>query len=103
MRDDDQVFPPRPDLVGRHWRQNHCNGDTNTAYTSWSTDRETARMFGEEAQSDIIAPGEVVVFRVRIETLINKVYRGREDEYEVLIEGTVEDVEVSTGLEEEGE
>ncbi len=103
LRDQDEIVPPRPDLVGWIYREQHRNGDTDTAYTSWSTYWETARMFGEEARSDTKAPGEVVVFRVRIDTLSNPGYHGREDEDEILIEGRVEGVEISTGREEEEE
>jgi hypothetical protein len=104
MRDEDEIVPPRPDRRGREWRQKHVAlGDTDTAYTSWSINRETARMFGEEARSDTRARGEVVVFRVRIDTLTNRGYFGRDDEDEILIEGRVEGVETSTGLEEEEE
>ena len=103
MRDEDEIVPPRPDRVGWRWRQQHRNGDTETAYTSWSTNWETARLFGEEARSDTRVRGEVVVFRVRIDTLTNRGYYGRCDEDEILIEGRVEDVEISTGLEEEEE
>jgi hypothetical protein len=101
MRDEDEIVPPRPDRVGYDWRHKHRNGDTETAYTSWSTHWETAQMFGEEARDDSFAVGEVVVFRVRIDTLTNRGYYGRADEDEILIEGTVEGVEVSTGFEEE--
>jgi hypothetical protein len=103
MRDENEIVPPRPDRVGRRWRHQHINGDTDTAYTSWSTNWETARMFGEEARTGVRVRGEVVVFRVRIDTLTNRGYFGREDEDEILIEGSVEDVEISTGLEEEEE
>jgi hypothetical protein len=101
MRDEDEMVPPRPDRVGPEWRREHVYGNTETAYTSWSTNWEIARMFAQEARSDMQAPGEVVVFRVRIDTLTNRGYRGRDDEDEVLIEGTVQNVEISTGLEEE--
>src|SRR6266702_1309877 len=77
MRDEDEIVPPRPDRVGQDWRQKHANDDTDTAYTSWSTNWETARMFGEEARSDTQARGAVVVFRVRIDTLANRGYYGR--------------------------
>jgi hypothetical protein len=73
LRGQDEIVPPRPDRVGPEWRQQHRNGNTETAYTSWSTDWETARMFAEEGR----------------------------DEHEVLIEGRVDEIEVSTGLEEE--
>lgn len=103
MRDQDEIFPPRPDRVGWECRQSHRNGDTETGYTSWSTNWDTAWMFAEEAQTDSRAPGEVVIFRVRVDTLTNRTYYGRDDEDEILIEGTVEDVEISTGLEDEEE
>jgi hypothetical protein len=103
MRDEDEIVPPRPDRIGWDWRRKHVSGDTETAYTSWSTNWETARMFGEEACSDTRARGEVVVFRVRIDALTNRGYYGRDDEDEFLIEGRVEGVEISTGLEEEEE
>ncbi len=103
MRDENEIVPPRPDPVGWHWRHQHINGNTDTAYTSWSTNWETAHMFGEEARTDARVRGEVVIFRVRIDALTNRVYHGRDDEDEILIEGSVEDVEISTGLEEEEE
>jgi hypothetical protein len=103
MRDEDEIVPLRPDRVGSDWRDVHRIGDTETAYTSWSTNWGTARMFGEEARDDDKVPGEVVVFRVRIDTLTNHGYYGRDGEDEILIEGRVEGVEDSTGLEEEEE
>jgi hypothetical protein len=103
LRDQEEIVPPRLDRVGWDWRQQHCDGDTETAYTSWSSNWETAPMFAEEAREDAGAPGEVVVFRVRIEGLASRGYYGRDDEDEILIEGTVEGVEPSTGLEEEEE
>ena len=101
MRDEDEIVPLRPDHVGLHWRQEHRKGYTETAYTSWSTYWETARMYGEEARDDAQAPGEVVVFRVQIDTLTNRGYYGRDNEDEILIEGRVDGVEISPGLEEE--
>jgi hypothetical protein len=102
MRDENEIVPPRPDRVGWHWRRQHIHGDTDTAYTSWSTNWETAHMFGEEARTDFRVRGEAVVFRARIDTT-NRGYYGRDDEDEILIEGSVEDVEISTGLEDEEE
>ncbi len=57
----------------------------------------------EEARTGARVRGEVVVFRVRIDTLTSRGYYGRDDEDEILLEGSVEDVEISTGLEEEEE
>ncbi len=101
LRYEDEIVPLRPDRVGPEWRDNHRNDDTETAYTSWSTHWETARLFGDEARDDASMPGVVVVFRVQIHTLTNRVYFGRADEDEYLIEGRVCGVEISTGLEEE--
>jgi hypothetical protein len=103
MRDEGEIVPPRPDRVGRDWRDQHRSGGTETAYTSWSTNWETARMFAEEARDDAQVPGEVVVFRVRIDTLTNRGYYGCANEDEILLEGTVAGVEISTGHEEEEE
>jgi hypothetical protein len=101
MRDLDEIVPPRLDRVGSEWREQHRNGNTETAYTSWSTDWDIARMFAEEARDDAQDAGEVVVYRVRVDSLTNRGYRGRDDESEILTEGTVEGVERSTGHEEE--
>ncbi len=103
LRDLDEIVPPRRDRVGPEWRDMHRRGGTDTGYTSWSMNWETARMFGEESRDDAQAPGEVVVFRVRIDALTNRAFFGRDDEDEILIEGTVEGVELSTGLEDEEE
>lgn len=38
-----EVYPPRPDLIGEPRRQAHINlGMTESAYTSWTTDRSFA-------------------------------------------------------------
>lgn len=105
MKDQDSIEPREPFNRGRNWREGHSkHDDTETSYTAWSTKRDTAEMFGEEARDNANAPGEVVVFKVWVESLTNRCFRcGFENEDEVLIEGTVEDVELSDGLEEEEE
>jgi hypothetical protein len=102
MKDQDYIEPREPSNRGRVWRERHSKlDDTQTAYTAWSTKRDTAQMFGEEACDNADASGEVVVFRVRVESLTNRCFRsGFENEDEVLIEGAVEDIEPSDGFEE---
>lgn len=93
-----EVRPARPDRVGEVWRQRHSAGMTQTGYTSWTTERsfavEAARACSEE---DERLSSLIRVFRVRISTLDLelRVFEGRADEDEYLIEGTVENVEFS--------
>jgi hypothetical protein len=93
-----EVRPARPDRVGEEWRQRHSTGMTRTGYTSWTTDRsfaeEAARAHSEEDES---LSGLIRVLRVRVSTLDleRRVFEGRADEDEYLIEGTVENVEFS--------
>jgi hypothetical protein len=93
-----EVRPPRPERVGADWRVGHSAGMTQTGYTSWSSDRsiavEIARAY---SQDDETLSGLVRVFRVRISTLDleRRVFEGRADEDEYMIEGTVENVEFS--------
>jgi len=103
MKDTDSIEPRERFNRGSEWRERHSKlDDTETAYTAWSTNRCTAEMFGEEARDNAHAAGEVVVFRVKVKSLTNRCFRsGFENEDEVLIEGTVDDVELSDGLEEE--
>ena len=76
-------------------------GDTNTGYTSWTRDRYTAVYFGEKGRDDSSAPGEVAVYRVRVDSLVNRIFSVQDYEEEILIEGAVEDVEISDGSEED--
>jgi hypothetical protein len=88
-----EVTPPRPDRTGDEWRQLHMAGETTTAYTSWTIDRSIAidaasSMCDEEGLS-----AGVRVLRIRIDSLSDdRVFFGRDDEYEYLIEGRVQDV-----------
>ncbi len=92
----EEVRPPRPDRVGEEWRYRHSAGATETGYTSWSTDRSIAEAAAEACADDEGLTGQIRVFRVRIETLdLERVFEGRADEDEYLIEGTVENVEFS--------
>lgn len=101
----EECIEPR-DLTkrGRICRDQHSrNDDTETAYTSWSTERDKAQEFGEEARSKATGEGEVVVFKVPVRTLANRCFHGYyEDESEILIEGTVEDVLPDEEEEENG-
>jgi hypothetical protein len=98
----EEVRPPRPDRVGEDWRQRHCAGMTQTAYTSWSTDRSIAEDAAKACSEDEGLSGLVRIFRVRVGTLdLDRVFEGRADEDEYLIEGTVENVEVSEDASDE--
>ncbi len=91
-----EVRPPRPDRVGEHWRYQHSCGMTTTGYTSWSTDRSIAEAAAFACGEDEGLSGQIRILRVRVNTLNgNKVFEGRADEDEYLIEGTVENVEFS--------
>lgn len=69
---------------------------TETGYTSWTTDRSIAEAAAIFCCEDQGLSGVVVVFRVRIGLLPQeRLFPGRDDEYEYLIEGTVESVEFS--------
>jgi hypothetical protein len=92
-----EVRPPRPDRVGDDWRHRHSAGlTTDTGYTSWSTDRSIAEAAASACSDDEGLSGQFRIFRVRIRTLdLERVFEGRADEDEYLIEGTVENVEFS--------
>jgi hypothetical protein len=100
-----EVYPPRPDRIGERARREHISDEmTDSGYTSWTTDRgiaEDAALFCIRAEGLI---GVVVIFRVRIRSLEQeRVFPGRDDEYEYLIEGTVENVEFSEDASDEEE
>jgi hypothetical protein len=93
---DGEVHPPRPERVGNYWRHWHVTGNTETGYTSWTTDRSIAEAAAAASSDDPRLSGQIRVFRVRIETLDqNQLFEGRADEDEYLIAGTVENVEFS--------
>ena len=95
-----EVHPPRPDRRGERWRQFHVLGDTQTGYTSWTTDRNMAEEFAQFGSSG--SGAEMVIFRVRVDsTPEERLFQGREDEAEFLIEGTIEEVSISESADEE--
>ena len=98
-----EVSPPRPDRVGEHWRHLHSAGlTTDTGYTSWSTDRSIAEAAAGASAEDEGLSGRIRIFRVAVRTLDpDRVFEGRADEDEYLIEGTVENVEFYDGPEDD--
>jgi hypothetical protein len=97
-----EVYPPRPDLTGEPQRHAHICGMTETGYTSWTTDRSIAEDAASFCSEDEALSGVVVIFRVRISSLPQeRLFPGRDDEYEYLIEGTVENVELSEDASDE--
>jgi hypothetical protein len=99
-----EILPPRPDRVGEDWRHKHMVGDTDTGYTSWTINRDTAYEFGEAASDDYATGGQVVIFRVRVDSLsMDLVFQGRDDEDEFLLQGSVEEVSISDGYEDDEE
>ncbi len=102
VRSDGEVCPPRPDRTGEYWRQVHVAGMTETGYTSWTTDRSIAEAAAEEAATGDGLSGRVWIFRVPVGTLnMERVFEGRDDECEYLIEGRVEGVRRSPGAADE--
>ena len=99
-----EVRPPRPERIGEYWRQVHVAGDTRTGYTSWTTDESLAQAAAEDCIDEEGLTGGVVIFRVRVASIDEKrLFEGREDEDEWLIQGTVEEVEISDGESEDEE
>jgi len=73
---------------------------TETGYTSWTTDRSLAEEAARSGTHEL--SGRIRVFRVRVDTLNpERLYEGRADEDEYLIEGTVEKVEFSEHVTDE--
>ena len=90
------------DRVGEAWRRFHSAGETDTGYTSWSTDRSIAEAAARACSEDEGLTGQHRIFRVRINMLnLERVFEGRADEDEYLIEGLVEYVEFSDDVDEE--
>jgi hypothetical protein len=91
-----EVRPPRPDRIGEYYRQVHIHGDTETGYTSWTTDRSIAEAAAEDSSDNYNFSGLKVIFRVRVDSISEeRIFPGRDDEDEFLIEGTVEEVSIS--------
>jgi hypothetical protein len=63
-----------------------------------------AEAAGEASSDDYNLSGRIVIFRVRLASISHdRIFLGLEDEDEVLIEGTVEDVSISTSHADEEE
>ena len=91
-----EIHPPRPDRVGDYWQHMHISGMTDTGYTSWSTDRSLTEAAAIACSDDEGLCGQIRIFRIRIRKLDQeRVFEGRADEDEYLIEGTVENIEFS--------
>jgi hypothetical protein len=102
VKTDGEVHPPRPDRVGDYWRQVHMAGMTETGYTSWTTNRSIAEDASESCSDGEGLSGRIIIFRVRIDSLdATRLFDGRADEDEYLIEGTVENVTVSESASDE--
>ena len=77
-------------------------GDTQTGYTSWTTERNIAEEFAQFSASG--SSGHVVIFRVRVASLPEEqIFQGRDDEAEFLLEGIVEEVSISESAADEEE
>jgi hypothetical protein len=102
-----EIRPPRPERRGEYWRFVHSEGDTETAYTSWTSDRSLAEAAAEDICDAYNLSGGIVIFRVRTRSIPDeRIFSGREDEDECLIEGPVEGVSISSSAlddEEDGE
>jgi len=92
----EEISPQRPDRIGERWRHFHVHGDTQTGYTSWTSDRSIAEEAARFRADNSGLSGEIVVFRVLAETISERqLFQGLEDEAEWLIQGTVESVSIS--------
>jgi hypothetical protein len=82
--------------VGDYWRLVHSAGMTDTGYTSWTTDRSIAEAAAIACSDDEGLSGRITLFRIRIRDLDRqRIFEGRADEDEYLIEGSVENVTFS--------
>src|SRR5260370_666649 len=64
-----EVRPPRPERVGETWRDYHVHGNTETGYTSWTTDRNIAEDAGRFSSEAPGLSGQVVIFRVALDSV----------------------------------
>ncbi len=91
-----EIAPPRPDRTGERWRQLHLADETNTSYTSWTTDRSIAEDAASWVAEGEGLSGDIRILRVRLDSLTeDRLFAGRDDECEYLIEGRVEEVTFS--------
>lgn len=99
-----EIRPPRPERIGEYWRRVHIAGHTETGYLSWTTDRDIAEAATQAASDNFKLSGQIVIFQLRVDSLSEeRIFTGREDEDEILIEGTVEDVAISKSAADEEE
>jgi hypothetical protein len=97
-------MPPRPERIGDLWIEHHQGGHTLTGYTSWSTDRSIAEAAAEAKSEKQGLSGRIVIFRVRVDSLSKtRIFPGREDEDEFLIQGTVEEISISKSASDDEE
>jgi len=97
-----EVSPACPNYVGEDYRRWHMAGFTDSGYTSWTTDRTIAEAAAESSSNLPQLSGRIRIFKVRISSLDRKrVFPGRGDEEEFLIEGTIENVELSSDTDED--
>lgn len=98
-----EVHPLRPGCIGADARNDHSVHEmTDSGYTSWSKDRDTAIELGRYASRNARdsrgrrLSGKVLVFKVRVSTIDEeRIFEAEAAEDEYLIEGTVENVEFS--------
>ncbi len=91
-----EVVPHRPDRTGERWRELHIAGiATETAYTSWTSERSMAIEAAMSMSDDQSLGGRVAIFRVRFSEVADRCYMGREDEDEYLLEGRIDNVKLS--------
>ena len=92
-----ELMPLRLDRIGEKWREFHSAGYTETAYTSWTSDRSIAVAAAIDMSDSESLGRQIVVFRVPYRDVANRCFSGRDDESEFLIEGRVEGVVISSG------
>jgi hypothetical protein len=92
-----EVLPRNPSRWQAEWRQAHSAGNTDTAFTSWTSQRSIAVNAAEEVCTTEELECGVVVFRVLLANLPDsQIFPGRPDEDEYLLWGVIENVEIST-------
>jgi len=100
-----EVRPRRPGNVGEYARYCHSiNEMTDTGYTSWTIDRGIAEELARFASEQAGLSGAIVIFRVRIDSIDDsRVFEGLAGEDEYLVEGIVEGVAFSEGVDDDND